>query len=113
MAKSGQEKKVTKKPADQASASKTEKASSTSKQQAEDDPGLDDEDLEVPDEWEKVDEDETWDPDFDEFDVPKSKTAKTGGKKATEEDDFSSDDEFKDQGFFDDDAGGFDDDDNY
>ena len=30
------------------------------------------------DEWDKVEEEEEWDPDFEEFDIPKSK-----GKKAT------------------------------
>jgi len=46
---------------------------------------------------EKVEEEENWDPDFAEFDVPKSKGKKTGGKKGVEEDeDFKIDDEFKD-----------------
>jgi DNA-directed RNA polymerase subunit delta len=51
---------------------------------------------EVPDEWEKPEEEEEWDPDFEEFDLPKSTVKKTGGKKG-EEDDFKfEDDEFKD-----------------
>ena len=50
-----------------------------------------------PDEWEKPVEEEEWDPDFEEFDLPKS-TGKKGGKKAAgEENDFKfEDDEFKD-----------------
>jgi len=51
------------------------------------------------DDWNKADEDEDWDPDFAEFDLPKSKTAKKapGGKKgAKDDDDFKIDDEFKD-----------------
>ena len=57
-------------------------------------------------------EEEEWDPDFDEFDIPKSTGKKsTGTKKAAgEEEDFAIDDEFKDLGFFDDASGGFDDD---
>ena len=54
---------------------------------------------EAVDEWEKVEEEENWDPDFDEFDVPKSKGKKAPGtpaKKAEEEDEFKVDDEFKD-----------------
>ena len=52
------------------------------------------------DEWEKPEEEENWDPDFEEFDVPKSKGKKSttaGGKKAGDDDDFKlEDDEFKD-----------------
>ena len=52
------------------------------------------------DEWEKVEEEEEWDPDFEEFDVPKSKGKKAAGpagkKGVEEEDDFKVDDEFKD-----------------
>ena len=46
-----------------------------------------------------MEEDEDWDPDFDEFDIPKSKGKKgpaTGKKAADEDDDFKMDDEFKD-----------------
>ena len=57
----------------------------------------------------KLEEEEDWDPDFEEFDIPKSKVKKaaggaTGGKKAgKEEDDFSfEDDEFKDMDLFND-----------
>ena len=42
-----------------------------------------------------------WDPDFDEFDIPKSKAKKSTGKKGVEEeDDFKVDDEFKDMDLF-------------
>lgn len=53
----------------------------------------------VNDDWEKEEGEveEEWDPDFDEFDLPKSKVKKSTGKKAEEEDDFKfEDDEFKD-----------------
>jgi DNA-directed RNA polymerase subunit delta len=55
-----------------------------------------------PDDWEKPEEEENWDPDFEEFDIPKSKGKKGGvtgvaKKGAEEEDDFKfEDDEFKD-----------------
>ncbi|MDB5193184.1 MAG: hypothetical protein JWQ96_2747 [Segetibacter sp.] len=53
------------------------------------------------DDAEKVEEDEDWDPDFDEFDLPKGGSVKKAvGKKASkdedEDDDFKIDDEFKD-----------------
>lgn len=63
----------------------------------------DDDDSDVPDEvdeWDKVEEEEEWDPDFEEFDIPKSKGKKSTGvagkKGVEEEDDFKVDDEFKD-----------------
>ena len=71
----------------------------------------DDDDMgeEEVDEWEKVEEEEEWDPDFDEFDIPKSKTKKsTGGNtskkttKGTDEDDLGIDEEFKDLDLFND-----------
>src|SRR5580698_71696 len=65
----------------------------------------DDEDVDVDDDWEKVEEDEDWDPDFDEFDIPKSKAKKSstgGGKSKKEEDDLGLDDEFKDMDLFND-----------
>ena len=67
------------------------------------------------DDWEQVEEDENWDPDFDEFDIPKSKTKKSGGgKKASDDDDLGIDDEFKDLGFDDyDGGGGFDEEDDF
>lgn len=69
------------------------------------------------DEWEKgggESDDDEWDPDFAEFDIPKSKGKKAPGKKGAkeEDDDLKMDDDFKDLGFDDDDlGGGFDDDD--
>lgn len=53
------------------------------------------------DDWNKADEDEDWDPDFAEFDLPKSKTTKKvpgvkKGVKDDDDDDFKIDDEFKD-----------------
>ncbi len=61
----------------------------------------DDEDDDVEDDnWNKDEaEDEEWDPDFEEFDLPKSKGKKAVGgakKGAEEEEDFKVDDEFKD-----------------
>ena len=64
-----------------------------------DDDDEDDVAAEELDDWEKPEEEEEWDPDFEEFDIPKSKGKKTGvgGKKAGEEEDFKfEDDEFKD-----------------
>ena len=80
---------------------KSGKASVSSKKNKEED---DDDDDDVADDkqddWEKGDEGEEWDPDFAEFDVPKSKGKKaaTPAKKGAveEEDDFKVDDEFKD-----------------
>lgn len=68
-----------------------------------------DDDADVADDWEKGADDDEWDPDFEEFDLPKSKVG--GGKKATEEDDFKieEDPEFKD--LFAEGDGGFDDED--
>ena len=67
----------------------------------------------VDDDWEKPEEEDEWDPDFDEFDLPKSKGKKaTGGKKKEEEEeDFKVDEDFKEFDLFNDKSGGFDDDD--
>ena len=64
------------------------------------------------DDWEKPEEDDDWDPDFDEFDIPKSKGKKApgAGKKKEEEDDFKLDEDFKEFDLFNDKPGGFDDD---
>lgn len=67
----------------------------------------DDDDVEVVDEWEKPEEEEEWDPDFEEFDLPKSKTKKAAGptgKKVGkgEEDEAGIDEEFKDLDLFND-----------
>ena len=66
----------------------------------------------------KLEEEEDWDPDFEEFDLPKSKgkkvsgggsSAGTGAKKGKgDDDDLGVDDEFKDLDLFND--RGFDDD---
>jgi len=57
------------------------------------------------DEWEKPEEeDDEWDPDFDEFDIPKSKGKKAAGpkKKGDDEDDFKVDEDFKEFDMFND-----------
>jgi len=71
----------------------------------------DDDDVEEkPDEWEKPEEgDDDWDPDFEEFDLPKSKKAKSGKAGGEENPKIEEDDEFKD--LFNENDGGFDDDD--
>ena len=54
--------------------------SASKKKVVDDDDDLDEEE-EVDDDWGKADEDDdSWDPDFDEFDIPKSKTPKKAGK---------------------------------
>jgi hypothetical protein len=70
-------------------------ASSKTKKDDDDD---DDAGEDAPDEWEKPEEEAEWDPDFEEFDVPKSKIKKTGtpGKKAADDDFAFEDDELKD-----------------
>jgi len=74
----------------------TPKKSGKSSKEEDDD---DDDDVED-DNWNKDEtEDEEWDPDFEEFDLPKSKGKKVVGgakKGAEEEEDFKVDDEFKD-----------------
>ena len=71
------------------------KSGKSSKEEDDDD----DDDVED-DNWNKDEaEDEEWDPDFEEFDLPKSKGKKAVGgakKGAEEEEDFKVDDEFKD-----------------
>lgn len=88
------------------------RAASTAKARtAPDDEDADDDD--PVDDWEKPEEEDNWDPDFEEFDVPKSKsTRKTAGKKG-DDDDFAIDDEFKDMGLFDDSSGYDDEEDDY
>ncbi|MFN2441002.1 MAG: hypothetical protein ABR503_17505, partial [Chitinophagaceae bacterium] len=67
----------------------------------------DDDDVEEkPDDWEKPEEDD-WDPDFEEFDLPKSKKAKSGKAGIEEDPKIEEDDEFKD--LFNENDGGFDD----
>jgi len=49
------------------------------------------------DDWEKPEEEEEWDPDFEEFDIPKPTGKKSGKKVPGDEEDFKfEDDEFKD-----------------
>jgi DNA-directed RNA polymerase subunit delta len=94
-------------------AKKNAKASSKSKKEEDDDDDVDDDGVEEVDDWEKVEETEEWDPDFDEFDVPKSKVKKsTGGAakktaKGGEEDELGLDEDFKDLDLFG--EGGFED----
>ncbi|MEO7265423.1 MAG: hypothetical protein ABIW38_10940 [Ferruginibacter sp.] len=100
---------------------KTSKSKSApkSKKAKADDEEDDDADIEeeTADDWEKTEEDENWDPDFDEFDIPKSGAKKVGKKKPGDEDDLKIDEDFKEFGLFDDmDGGGgtgFDDDDDF
>ncbi len=74
---------------------------------------LDEEDDDVEekaDDWEKPEEgDDDWDPDFEEFDLPKSKKAKSGKAGVEEDPKIEEDDEFKD--LFNETDGGFDDED--
>lgn len=70
--------------------------------------------IEEDDNWKKEDDDEDWDPDFAEFDLPKSSskkgvTIKKGIKE--DDDDFKIDDEFKD--LFSHRSSKYDDDDDY
>jgi len=77
-------------------AGKKGKHATSVKGKGEEDDG-DDAGEDTPDEWEKPVEEEEWDPDFDEFDLPPSNAKKSGGKKNAEaDDDFKIDDEFKD-----------------
>jgi nucleolin len=95
-------------------AKKAAKSAPVKKSKDDDDDDEDDDfDEDEKDEWEKVEEEENWDPDFDEFDIPKSRggskssTSKPGKKGADEDDDFKLDDDFKEFGLFND--TGFDD----
>jgi len=83
------------------------KAVASSKKKSEDDDDDDDAE-EAVDDWEKPEEEENWDPDFDEFDVPKSR-GKKAAKKGEEEEEFKIDEEFKDMDLFNE-GGGYDDD---
>ncbi len=76
-------------------------SSKSKKEDDEDDDDVDD-DVEEVDEWEKAEEEANWDPDFDEFDVPKSKTKKAAGgtKKAKRDDDLGVEEEFWDLNLF-------------
>jgi nucleolin len=76
---------------------KADKASkSAAKKKDVDEDDLDEEE-EVKDDWEKTEEDASWDPDFEEFDMPKKSAKKPGKFKAGEEDDdFNLNDDLKD-----------------
>ncbi len=95
------------------------KSSSKKTSSKSDDDDTDDDVEEVEDTWNKPEEEDSWDPDFDEFDIPKSKhkstgaSPKKGSKKGDEDDDFKLDDDFKEFGLFNDKGGGLDDDDDY
>ena len=55
------------------------------------------EEEEVNDDWEKTEEDASWDPDFEEFDMPKKASKKPGKfKSGDEDDDFNLNDDLKD-----------------
>ena len=65
--------------------------------------------MKMEDDWEKAEEEDDWDPDFDEFDVPKSEAKKTRlAKKVVRKKKtiLKIDDDFKDLGFDDLDGGG-------
>lgn len=76
---------------------KAEKASkSAAKKKDVDDDDLEEEE-EVNDDWEKTEEDASWDPDFEEFDMPKKASKKPGKfKSGDEDDDFNLNDDLKD-----------------
>ena len=76
---------------------KAEKASkSAAKKKDVDEDDLEEEE-EVNDDWEKAEDDTSWDPDFEEFDVPKKAAKKPGKfKPSDEDDDFNLNDDFKD-----------------
>jgi hypothetical protein len=84
---------------------KNAKSSAKAKKDDDDDDDIDD--VEETDDWEKVEEEEEWDPDFDEFDVPKSKAKKSAGGpapkktgKGADDDDLGLDEDFKDLDLF-------------
>lgn len=73
----------------------------SAKKSKSDEDGEDDDEVEEgDDDWNKEEEGDAWDPDFEEFDLPKSKGKKAAGvgkKPAEEEEDFKvEDEEFKD-----------------
>jgi DNA-directed RNA polymerase subunit delta len=70
--------------------------SKTSSKKKEDDL---DNDVKIEDDWEKTDDDEDYDPDFEEFDIPKSKIKKPS-KKGKSSEDFDLDEDFKDIDLF-------------
>jgi DNA-directed RNA polymerase subunit delta len=55
----------------------------------------DDDDVEIEDDWEKADDDEDYDPDFEEFDIPKSKIKKPSAQKGKSDADLAQDEYLK------------------
>ena len=76
---------------------KADKASkSAAKKKDVDEDDLEEEE-EVNDDWEKTEEDTSWDPDFEEFDMPKKASKKPGKfKPSDDDDDFNLNDDLKD-----------------
>ena len=76
---------------------KADKASkSAAKKKDVDEDDLEDEEV-VNDDWEKSEEDTSWDPDFEEFDLPKKASKKPGKfKPSDDDDDFNLNDDLKD-----------------
>jgi nucleolin len=76
---------------------KAEKASKLAAKKKDVDEDDLDEEEEVKDDWEKTEEDASWDPDFEEFDMPKKSAKKPGKFKPSDEDeDFNLNDDLKD-----------------
>ena len=74
-------------------AEKVSKATSKKKVVSDEDDDVDDAE-EVDDDWGKTEEDDSWDPDFEEFDMPKKSAKKPGkGEKGEEDDDLGLDDD--------------------
>lgn len=85
--KTTKEKKSVTKKTDLAPSEKLSKTAAK-KKVVEADDDIDEEEEEVEDDWAKTEEDDSWDPDFEEFDMPKKSTKKAGkGKKGQDEDD--------------------------
>ncbi len=76
---------------------KVSKASPKKKSKEEDvDDDIEDDAEEIEDDWAKPEEEDNWDPDFEEFDMPKKSAKKPGKfKKADEDDEFSLDEDLK------------------
>ncbi len=76
---------------------KADKASkSAAKKKDVDEDDLEDEE-DVNDDWENTEEDTSWDPDFEEFDLPKKASKKPGKfKPSDDDDDFNLNDDLKD-----------------
>lgn len=69
---------------------------STSKKKNVDEDELEEDDEPI-DDWEKVEDDSSWDADFEEFDMPKKSNKKPGKfKPQDDDDDFNLNDDFKD-----------------